>query len=214
MIQLQRILLALLPVLAVPTLAQVPLSEKAFRQTGSSMGTVIVHVNWGRYWKCGPYENAQLQRLTFERLSAEGVVDTEETWELSPSSTLLVKPDYVTYAVLVNPGEYGLVGFRFKVAASTSDVRVAEPGPSDLVVDGKPLAGSFTLGPGEVVYIGHFGVDCEGEPTPWRFYVDGKEEFAAYVRDFHDRFPFMRDRPVTFRLFKTEQLGQPYDLPK
>lgn len=178
------------------------------------MGTVIVHVNWGRYWKCGPYENAQLQRLSFGRLSAEGAAAPGKKWELSPRSTLLVKPDFVTYAVLIDPGEYALVGFRFKVAASTSDVRVAEPSTSDLIVDGKPLAGSFTVGPGEVVYIGHFGVDCDGEPTPWRFYVDGRDEFAAYARNFHDRFPFMRDRPVTFRLFKTEQLGQPYELPK
>lgn len=64
------------------------------------------------------------------------------------------------------------------------------------------------------MYIGHFGVDCNGEPMPWRFYVDGKKEFASYVDGFHKRHPFAKDTPVTFSLFETEHFGHHYELPK
>jgi hypothetical protein len=107
-----------------------------------------------------------------------------------------------------------LSGYRFKVAASVSDVRVTEGDSSKLIVDGKPVGGSFTVAAGEVIYIGHFGVDCHGEPAPWRFYVDGKQEFSRYVEGFHKRFPFAKDVPVTYRLFQTEHFGQAYELPQ
>jgi hypothetical protein len=206
--------LALVLIGALRVEAQVPLSEGAFQQSGSSKGTVILQVNWGRYWKCGPYEHAQLQRLAFRRLGKNGESLSEKDWELSPSSTLLVKPSFEPYVVLLEPGQYALSEFRFKVAASRSDVRVAEVDSSKLIVDGKSVGGSFTVAAGEVVYIGHFGVDCHGEPTPWRFYIDGKEEFDRYVDGFHKRFPFAKGAAVTYRLFQTEHFGQPYDLPK
>jgi hypothetical protein len=192
--------------------AQVPLSEDAFRQSGSSKGTVILQVNWGRYWKCGPYENAQLQRLAFRRVAGDGDAPSREDWELSPFSTLMTKPLFEPYAVLLEPGQYALSGFKFKVASSRSKIQVADVDSSKLIVDGKPLGGSFTVSAGEVVYVGHFGVDCHGEPTPWRFYVDGKEEFDRYVDGFHKRYPYTKDVPVTYRLFQTEHFGQPYDL--
>jgi hypothetical protein len=118
------------------------------------------------------------------------------------------------YIYLVEPGEYALSAITFKVAKSVSDVRVADVGSSELIVAGKPIGGSFTVGAGEAIYIGHFGVDCDGEPTPWRYYVDGKDEFARYVDGFHKRFPFAKELPVTFRLFQTDKFGKPYDLPK
>ena len=205
--------LALVLIAALPVEAQVPLSEDTFRQSRSSKGTVITQVNWGRYWKCGPYENAQLQRLAFRRIGKDGA-PSDKDWELSPSSTLLVKPSFEAYVVLLEPGLYALSGFRFKVAASRSDVKVADVDSSKLIVDGKPVGGSFVVAAGEVVYIGHFGVDCHGEPTPWRFYIDGNPEFARYVDGFHKRFPFAKDVAVTYRLFQTERFGQPYDLPQ
>jgi hypothetical protein len=206
------LVLALIAVL--PVEAQVPLSEHSYRESGSAKGIVILQVNWGRYWKCGPYENAQLQRLAFRRLAENGEPLSDKDWELSPSSTLLVKPVFEHYVVLLEPGQYALSGYRFKVAASVSDVRVTEGDSSKLIVDGKPVGGSFTVAAGEVIYIGHFGVDCHGEPTPWRFYVDGKQEFSRYVESFHKRFPFAKDVRVTYRLFQTEHFGQPYELPQ
>lgn len=212
MIYLHRAGLAWMLIAALPVEAQVPLSEETFRESGSSKGTVILQVNWGRYWKCGPYENAQLQRLAFRRLGENAESPSDKDWELSPPSTLLVKPSFEPYVMLLNPGQYALSGFRFKVAASRSDVKVADVDSSKLIVDGKPVGGSFALAAGEVVYIGHFGVDCHGEPTPWRYYIDGNQEFARYVDGFHKRFPFAKDVAVTYRLFKTEHFGQPHDL--
>ncbi len=214
MMHTYRIAFALLLGSALQVRAQVPLSEEAYKKSGASMGTVILQVNWGRYWKCGPYENAQLQGLAFRHLNANAETVPVHDWELSPTSTLLTHPSFEPYVVLLDPGEYALSGFRFKVAASTTDVRVAEVDDSKLIVDGKPVGGSFTVGAGEIVYIGHFGVDCHGEPTPWRFYVDGKAEFARYADGVHKRFPFTSEVPVTFRLFQTKDFGQPYELPK
>jgi hypothetical protein len=214
MTYLRRACLALVLIAILPVEAQVPLSEETFREAGSSKGTVIVQVNWGRYWKCGQYENAQLQRLAFRRLGENAETPSGKDRELSPFSTLLAKRSFEPYVVLLEPGQYALSGFRLKVAASRSDVKVADVDSSKLIVDGKPLGGSFALAAGEVVYIGHFGLDCHGDPTLWRFYIDGNQEFARYVDGFHKRFPFAKDVAVTYRLFKTEHLGQPYDLPQ
>jgi hypothetical protein len=212
MLYLCRSSVALLLLASLSAAAQVPLSEGAFRQSGSSKGTVILQVNWGRYWKCGPYENAQLQRLAFRHVGDSGDSSSREDWELSPVSTLMTKPSFEPYAVLLEPGQYALSGFRFKVASSLTNIKVADVDSSKLIVDGKSLGGSFAVSAGEVVYVGHFGVDCHGEPTPWRFYIDGKEEFDRYVAGFHKRYPFMKDVPVTYRLFQTEHFGQPYNL--
>jgi hypothetical protein len=95
----------LLMVAAVQAGAQAPLSEGAFQQTGSVKGTVIMQVNWGRYWKCGTYENAQLQRLAFRRLTDLNGAKGEMDWELAPTSTLLVRSSFQPYVFLIEPGE-------------------------------------------------------------------------------------------------------------
>jgi hypothetical protein len=194
--------------------AQVPLSEESFHDLNATKGLVILQVNWGRYWKCGQYEDAQLQKLAFRRLGTEAAATPDKDWVLAPVSTLLTKPNFEPYLVYLDPGRYALSSFRFKVAASVTDVRVAEPGPSDLIVGDNPIGGSFTVAAGETVYIGHFGVDCGGEPAPWRFYIDGAKDFARYVDGFHKKYPFTKDTPVIFRLFQTDKFGQAYDLPK
>ena len=205
---------ALLAIVPTVVSAQVALTKRSYQELNSSKGLVILHVNWGRYWNCGGHENAQLQRLSFRRIDASADVSHEKDWVLAPASTLLTRPHFDPYAVYLDPGEYALSGFRFKIANSVTDIQVAEPGPADLIVEGKPMAGSFTVGAGEAVYIGHFGVDCNGEPTPWRYHLDGSKEFAGYVDGFHKHFGFMKDAMITFRLFKTESIGQPYELPK
>jgi hypothetical protein len=211
-----RYLVVVLALAALPNsgYGQVPLTEKSFHELGTSKGLVILQVNWGRYWHCGRFENAQLQKLAFQRLATAEVTTLSEDWMLSPTSSLLTKPAFEPYAVFLNPGQYALSSFRLKIASSMTDVRVAEPGPSELIVGGKPLGGSFTIGAGEAIYIGHFGVDCAGEPTPWRFYIDGSREFSSYVDAFHKHFPFTKDVPIVFRLFETSTLGKPYELPK
>ena len=202
--------------LAAPALgpAQVPLTEASYREMAQTKGLVILQANWGRYWKCGRFENAQLQKLAFRLIDADADAKVTKEWVLSPTSALLTKPNFEPYVVYLDPGQYALSSFRFKVAGSVSDVKVVEPGPKELIVDGKAVAGSFTVAADEAVYVGHFGVDCSGEPTPWRFYIHGAQDFARYVDGFRKKYPFIKDVPVTFRLFETSTLGQHYELPK
>jgi hypothetical protein len=72
MIYLPRSVMVLLLAVALPVAAQVTFSDRAFRESGTSKGTVLLQVNWGRYWNCGHYENAQLQRLAFRRMDLPG----------------------------------------------------------------------------------------------------------------------------------------------
>lgn len=99
--------------------AKVPMSERVFHDFGVSKGIVILQVHWGRYWNCGLHQNAQLQRLAFQRQNPGTNAPTEKEWELSPGSTLFAKP--------------------------TSDISVAEVGSSELIVNGKPVGGSFNI---------------------------------------------------------------------
>lgn len=187
------------------------LTDKLYEAHGADKGVVLIHVNWGRYWNCHGYENAQLQKLVFQSMPFDSA--SGERLELKIPSRLFAKNTFHRYALLVPPGEYGLTSFRFKLAASKSDLRIYEPGSEDLVVGGKSEAGSFQVSAGEIVYIGHFGVDCNGDPSPWRFYIEDPEDFAGYSAEFHDEFPSTRSVPLTYRLFETESIGNPYALP-
>ena len=119
------------------------LTERSFAGAGASSGIVMLQVNWGRYWKRGPDENAQLQRLAFRRLSAAGGDGAARDWALEPVSTLLARPAYAPYVNLLDAGEYALSGFKVKVAAPANDVRVANAGSDRLIVDGRPAFDSY-----------------------------------------------------------------------
>jgi len=58
--------------------------------------------------------------------------------------------------------------FDVKVAGSVTDIAHAHGDPSTLIKDGKATGGTFSVAPGQIVYLGHFGVDCSGEPMLWR----------------------------------------------
>lgn len=185
----------------------VDLGEEAYK---TDHGVIIVQVNWGRTWKCGQFENVQLQALTFTK----SPIDNSEvpSLELKTHSRLFVDSKYLPYAYVVQPGEYYLTGFDVKVARSTTDIRHIVGTKDNLIKEGKPVGGAFTVNPGEIVYIGHFGIDCGAEPFLWRYYIDGRAEFESYIEDFRLKYPFVKDVPVQFRLFSTETLGNPYRL--
>jgi hypothetical protein len=189
--------------------AAIELRDKEFAARSRDMGVVLLHVNWGRHWNCHGYENAQLQKLIFQSVPVKA---NSDSIELSIPSWLLSKNTFQRYAFLVPPGQYALSGFRFKLAASVSDLRIYEPDASTLIADGMGKAGSFQIAAGEIVYIGHFGVDCNGEPTPWRFYIDDAEDFAKYGEEFHREFPSTASVAVKYRLFETDTFGQPHTL--
>jgi hypothetical protein len=207
----RRLLRASLALALFPLLASaadpVKLSENTYKP---GLGVIILQINWGRTWKCGPYENAQLEALNFTRAPIEG--QESGTLDLETPSRLSVQNRYLPYALVVQPGEYVLTGFDVKVARSTTDVVHIRPTKDNLVKDGKPLGGSFDVKPGEIVYIGHFGLDCGAEPFLWRNYIDGRQDFERYIAGFREAYPFVKQAPVQFRLFSTQTLGNPYAL--
>lgn len=199
-------LLLMLPSLVIAA-DPVNLSEEAYKP---DLGVIIVQINWGRAWKCGQYENAQLQALTFTK----SPIDSPEqvSLALETPSKLFVDNKFLPYAFVVQPGEYVLTGFDVKIARSVSDVAHIIGSKDNLIKDGKSLGGSFTVNPGEIVYIGHFGLDCGAEPFLWRYYIDGREEFEKYIEGFRQKYPFVKSVPVQFRLFSTQLLGNPFSL--
>jgi hypothetical protein len=188
------------------------LTKKNYADAGDQKAVVILYANWGRYWKCGGLENAQLQALQFSRIQSSEAKSSDETISLVTPSKFLGKAPFVPYVLLIEPGEYAISGFDVKVARSKRDIGHLKGDEADLIKDNKPVGGSFTAGPGEIVYIGHFGLDCAQEPFLWRYYLDGKKEFEGFVAGFHQEFPFIQDKPVQFRLFSTTLFGQDYSL--
>jgi hypothetical protein len=182
------------------------------KDTYKSGGAVItLGINWGRTWKCGTYQNAQIQELTFRRAPLN--TDSAVSLELKTPSKLAVDNKFITYAYVVEPGEYILTGFDVKVARSVKEVGHLKGTEADLLKDGKPTGGSFTVKPGEVVYIGHFGLDCGAEPFLWRYYLESQKEFEGWVAEFRTKYPFANDLAAQFRLFETTSLGNPFSLP-
>ncbi|HJX09632.1 MAG TPA: hypothetical protein VJ733_03930 [Candidatus Binatia bacterium] len=199
-------ILAALPTLVVAA-EPVDLSESMYR---ADLGVLIIQVNWGRTWKCGQFENAQLQALTFTKTP----VDTPEpiSLDLVTPSKLFVDNKFLPYAFVIQPGEYALTAFDVKVARSTTDVAHIKGSKENLIRDGKPIGGTFTVNPGEAVYVGHFGLDCGAEPFLWRTYIDGREDFEKYIGGFRAKFPFAKQVPAQYRLFSTQLFGGPYTL--
>ncbi len=186
------------------------LTEKNYKEVGREQSILLLHVNWGRQWKCAGLDNAQLQSLSFSRLplseNSTGIVSLEIP------SKLTAKDSFTNYTLIIIPGEYALSEFDVKVAKSSSDVGHLKAGASKLFKEGKPIGGTFTVGPGEIVYIGHFTLDCTKEPILWRFYIEGRKEFERYVSGFNKEFPFVKDETVIFRLFSTNMFGEAYSL--
>ncbi len=195
-----------LPVSAQPA-EPVLLGTNTYRP---ELGVLIIQVNWGRTWKCGQFENAQLQALIFTKSPVDA--QTPMSLELGTPSRLFVDNKYLPYAFVVQPGEYVLTGFDVKVARSAADVSHIKGSKDNLLKDGTPIGGTFTVGAGEAVYVGHFGLDCGAEPFLWRNYLESREDFERYVRGFREKFPFMKQVPTQYRLFSTQLFGRPFSL--
>lgn len=174
------------------------------------LGVLIIQVNWGRAWKCGHFENAQLQALTFRKSPHDAPEPV--SLDLETPSKVAVDNKFLPYAFVIQPGEYALTGFDVKVARSVKDVAHIKGAEDSLIKDGKPVGGTFTVNPGEIVYVGHFGLDCGQEPFLWRYYLESREEFEKYIEGFRKKFPFVKQVPVQFRLFSTRFFGQPFSL--
>jgi hypothetical protein len=206
--------MSLLSILAQAAHAEIPakLSEKTFRQAREHQGFIILEVNWGRRWNCGEYENVQLQRLTFSRFE-DGIVMTDRpSLDLKTPSKLFVKDEFTPYALVVEPGTWALTGFDMITAGPGLDVGHIIGNVDNLIVQGEPVGGSFTIAADEIIYLGHFSRDCDQGPIPWRYYLTDREEFVRYVARFREWYPFATGTAVEYRLFVTENLGRQFAL--
>lgn len=209
------LLAALLPrTAAADTDLAKAISGDAVTANDASHGVVLLAVRWDRRWRCGGFENAQLRLIGFDKLPSAKTHDAADAdIVLSDAPLVNTKPIFDNYAFLVEPGDYGLSRLEIKAAKSTSDVGFFKVPRSKLLEAGKPLGGSFTVGAGEVIYIGHFYLECKPQPTLWRFYPNGRPAFDEYLASLKNVYPRLEVQKVLFRLFRTERFGYDYQLP-
>ena len=200
---------------ATDTVAIREVTRKSY-QTGIATSAVVVFdVNWGRHWNCGGYENAELMKLEFDRITGEPKApDAKADFVVDGPSRLTRKLRFLNYAFILPPGEYALSGVSIKVARSVSDVGYLNAKRSDLTKDGKPEGGSFTVAAGEIVFIGNFFLDCQTGPMLWRYYPEKKEDFQSQVAEYRAKYPFLEAERFRFRLFKTKYFGTDFELPQ
>jgi hypothetical protein len=188
-------------------------TEKAFKESRATKGVVLLDVNWGRQWQCGAFENAELRGLSFDRLPLSKTTDEEPAdLVLAQAPSLLTKPKFLNYAILLEPGEYVLTGVDIKVARSVSEVSHAILKRSQLWKEEKAVGGTFKVAAGETVYIGNFFLDCYQEPQPWRYYTEGKRAFKSHLKEYKRAYSFLDTDAVVYRLFETTSMGRPYEL--
>lgn len=181
------------------------LTRGNYEEYKNEKAVILYGVNWGRQWGCAGFDNAQLQNLTFSRIDSASGDHGGENIVLNTPAKLFAKNVSESYVIIVEPGEYALTGFDIKVARSQSDVSHIKAKNMDLFENGKPASGSFKVDAGEIVYIGDFGLDCAGgEPIPWRYYIQ-KEDFDSYVAGFKEKYKFIYDKQVIYRLFQTNR---------
>jgi hypothetical protein len=198
----------------IPTISRadeiaVPFKRSLYEQTASTKAVVLISVNWNRQWKCGTYENAQLQSFSFDKAGTEKEVSAMPDLLLKDDSFISTPSGFVNYAFVVDPGEYLFGGFRLKVAKSVSEVGYFSADRSILLADGKSKVGRFQVEAGEIVYLGHFAVNCTGQPMPWRYYAQPGSDFDKYLNVIKKQFPSIDTQSVKFRPFETSVMGGP-----
>lgn len=177
-------------------------------------GLVVVSAMWGRTWKCAQFENGQLRSFGFDRLPSQTTADDAPADVVIEDSPDSAEGPAKNYVLALEPGEYGLATFAIQVASSATDVKTANVGRARLFEGRKPIGGTFTVKAGELVYIGHFGLDCYKEPTIWRYYPEGRVGFDHYKQVIKKQYPFLDVDTMQFRLLKTSVLGRNYVLPQ
>lgn len=186
------------------------LDEDQYGSHGAEKGLVLVSANWDRAWSCGGFENAELRSIGFDLLPMRKSDDTQ------PPDIVLNGSHkgrgYTNYALLVEPGQYGISHVKIKIAESMNQVRYLGAYRSRLFRDGKPLGGTFEVAAGEVVYIGHFGLDCAQEPILWRYYLENRRDFNDYLAGYRREYPYLKLDDVRYRLFSTDEFGYEFRL--
>ena len=199
---------------SVPALAQpVETTDEALKAAGASKGVILLDVYWNRVWRCGRFESAQLRSLTFERLPLAPSGDAPQSSVTLENPSRLAPPQrFVPYALIVEPGEYDLTAYEVGYARSIRDVGSTAAARASTVENGRSRLGGFSVAPGEVVYLGNFAVDCYRDPIPWRYFTQGKADFAKHVEQYVSKYPSLKPESVVYRLFETKELGVSYEL--
>ena len=187
-------------------------SPRAYEKHRGEMAVVLLDVNWGRYWNCAGYENAQLISLRFENTArAPGDHSKFTQIKLASPSRPSASPQFESYGFLVEPGTYALTEWSVKAAKSVSDVGYLRAGRDELVENDIYLGGTIDVEAGEVVYIGNFYLDCYYSPIPWRYYTEGINAFERHAGEYKARFRFLDNATIKYRLLETDNYGTPYD---
>ncbi len=186
------------------------LTASTYKQHQSEQALVLMTINWGAKWRCSNFDKAMLQTLQFERLHDD-----------APDKALVFQrpvdadqhPEYIRYALLVDPGEYALSGTDLIVSKMGQKDDYLHTTKNQLIVADKSLGGTFMAQAGEPVYIGNFWVDCKYSPIVWRLYTEGQDSFNKHLQLFQQDYPFINLDNVQYRLFQTTQFGLEYQLP-
>lgn len=181
------------------------LTKKKYERFKNEKAVVIYGVEWDRHWGCGDMANAQLQNITFSRIDLTSK-DANEKIILKAPLSLSNKNISESTAVIIDPGKYALTGFDIKMADLSQNVRHLEADKDNLINNGNYIGGTFDVNPGEVVYIGHFGLDCLETPIFWRYYIE-KDDFEKYVDQIKQKYKFLFDKEIAYRLFQTTKFG-------
>jgi hypothetical protein len=189
------------------------LTRGDYEAANGSKGVVLLAVRWDRAWNCAGYENAQLQIIGFDKLPSSKADQDPPDILLDDAPKLMTKPEFENYALLVEPGEYGLSGFRIKAARSVSRIEQFGAKRSELIKGGTSEGGSFVVAADEIVYIGNFYLDCYEIPTIWRYYTETHDGFGRHMAEFKSEFPFLDTSKAVYRLFETTRAGNHYELP-
>ena len=189
------------------------ITKDVYDRTSETNGVVLLDINWGRWWGCGGRESAQLVSLAFDKLPARSLEnEAEPSLAIHSPSGIMVDPVFLNQAFSLEPGEYALSGFSIKVADSATKVGFLIAQRSQLYKGEKPVGGSFTVKPGETVFIGNFYLDCAYGPILWRYYTEGQVAFDKQIAEYKSSFPLLDLSDVEYRLFKTSEFGQDYEL--
>jgi|GEM_PF-328472 hypothetical protein len=192
-----------------------PFNNEAYNRLKASKAVVLVAINWSRKWGCSGYQNAQIKSISFDHMPVEKSNDESPADILLNDAPLVfTKSDFDNYAFIVEPGNYALSSFDIKVAESITKIGGFKTPRSMLIKDKKALGGHFHAEAGEVVYIGHFFLDCAlQQPVIWRYYVESRDGFEQYLKAIQKAFPTLDTEQAKFRLFETTEFGKPYTLP-
>lgn len=182
--------------------------KESYLQNAETKGVVLVTASGSRDWGCGGYENAELRSIGFDFQPSSKAPDAAPDLVINSTTD-----GHLNYAFQLAPGTYGISYINIKVSRSMSDIGYTTATRSSLISDGVSKGGSFTVGEGEAVYIGHFALDCAYGPTLWRFYLEDQEGFDSYVQEFKSAYPFLNLESVKYQLFSTKEFGHDFELP-